>query len=84
VVALNRTAALAESEGVHAALDGAFERLADDKRMLSYQPYWAVRAQLLARAGRAREARESFAVAIGLTTDGAVRAYLQEQLRALE
>lgn len=84
VVALNRAAALAESDGVHAALDDAFERLADDKRMRSYQPYWAVRAQLLARAGRTGEARESFTVAIGLTTDGAVRAYLQEQLRALD
>lgn len=84
VVVLNRAAALAEAEGVQTALNGAFERLAADKRMLSYQPYWAVRAQLLVRAGRPGEAREAYIVAIGLTIDGAVRTYLQGKLDALD
>ena len=80
VVVLNRAVALAEVEGPRRALRGEFARLADDRRMLSYQPYWAARAALLARAGHASEAADAFTVAIGLTTDDAVRAYLQAQL----
>lgn len=75
VVVLNRAVALAEVEGADAGLS-AIEPLTADKRMQSYQPYWAARAHLLARAGRASEATEAFTVAIGLTTDEAMRAYL--------
>jgi RNA polymerase sigma-70 factor (ECF subfamily) len=82
VVVLNRAVALAEVEGADAVLRDAMATLAADKRMLGYQPYWAARGHLLARAGRAAEAAESFTVAIGLTTDPAVRAYLQRQLAA--
>ncbi|MGH7690152.1 MAG: DUF6596 domain-containing protein [Gemmatimonadaceae bacterium] len=80
VIELNRAVALAEVEGPEAALSGAIASLAGDKRMLSYQPYWAARGHLLVRAGRAAEAAEALTVAIGLTTDDAVRAYLQRQL----
>ena len=52
--------------------------------MLGYQPYWAARGHLLARAGRMSEATEAFTVAIGLTSDDAVRAYLQRQLAAVK
>jgi RNA polymerase sigma-70 factor (ECF subfamily) len=83
VVALNRAMALAETEGVDAALSGPFTRLADDASIAAYQPYWAARGALLARAGRVSEAAHAFVVAIGLTTDVAVRAYLQEQLAAV-
>ena len=83
VVVLNRAVALAEVEGVEAAL-GAIAPLGDDKRMQSYQPYWAARGHLLARAGRAPEAAEAFRVAIGLTTDLSVRAYLQRQPEDLQ
>ncbi len=38
---------------------------------------------LLARAGDAAGAAEALIVAIGLTTDGGAKAYLQEQLRLL-
>lgn len=81
VVVLNRAVAQAEIDGPDAALE-ALAPLAADRRMSSYQPYWAARAHLLARAGRAAEAREAFTVAIGLTTDEAVRAYLQAQMAA--
>lgn len=80
VIVLNRAVAYAEVVGPEAALSGAFAQLADDRRMLGYQPYWAARGSLLARAGRAIEAAEAITVAIGLTTDEAVRAYLQAQL----
>lgn len=84
VVVLNRAVAFAEIDGADAALNGAIASLADDKRMLGYQPYWAARANLLARAARVAEAREAFTVAIGLTTDEAVRAYLQRQQAVLK
>ena len=80
----------AASEGVWRWVDGpeaglaAMAPLADDKRMLGYQPYWAARAALLARAGQRPDAAEAFRVAIGLTTDEAVRSYLQGQLTALQ
>ena len=44
-----------------------------------YQPWWAVRAHLLAAAGRASEARAARQRAIGLSADPAVRAWLAQQ-----
>ena len=82
VVVLNRAVALAEVEGAEAVLDDTIASLGEDKRMVGYQPYWAAKGHLLARAGRMSEAADAFTVAIGLTTDDAVRAYLQRQLAA--
>ncbi len=48
--------------------------MADDKRLDEYQPYWAARAELLARLGRATEATAAYDRAIGLERDPAVRA----------
>jgi RNA polymerase sigma-70 factor (ECF subfamily) len=81
VVVLNRAVALAERAGPDAAL-AAIEPLAADKRMASYQPYWAARGHLLARAGRAAAAAEAFTLAIGLSADDAIRAYLHRQRAA--
>lgn len=83
VVALNRAAALAEVDGAEAALS-AIAPLATDRRMLSYQPYWAARGHLLALAGQKDEAREALTVALGLTTETALRQYLQGRLVALQ
>lgn len=83
VVVLNRAVALAERDGPDAGLT-AIEPLAADRRMASYQPYWAARGHLLARAGRAAEASEAFTMAIGLSADDAVRAYLHRQLAATQ
>jgi RNA polymerase sigma-70 factor, ECF subfamily len=82
VVVLNRAVALAEVEGPEGAL-AAIEPLGADKRMLGYQPYWAAKGHLLARTGADADAAEAFRVAIGLTTDEAVRAYLRGRLAAL-
>ena len=44
---------------------------------MDYQPFWALKAQLLQQLGTDRQATEAaFRRAIGLTADGAVRAYL--------
>jgi RNA polymerase sigma-70 factor, ECF subfamily len=82
VVALNRAVALAETDGPGAAL-AALDPLAEDERLAGYQPYWAARGALLARAGRPAEARDALTLALGLADDPAERAYLRAWLEAL-
>jgi RNA polymerase sigma-70 factor (ECF subfamily) len=48
--------------------------------MEAYQPYWAARADLLARTGARDAARDAYHRAIGLTRDPAVRRFLSERL----
>ena len=48
-----------------------------------YQPYWAARADLLARTGAYEEARRAYELAIGLQRDPAVRRFLQQRQSAL-
>jgi len=48
-----------------------------------YQPYWAARAELLAKTGAHGEARRTYAIAIGLERDPAVRRFLQRRQSAL-
>lgn len=81
VTALNRAVALAEIEGPVAALR-ALDALAGDVRLASYQPYWAARAELLARAGVRPQARDAYERAIGLERDPAVRRFLQRRAAA--
>jgi RNA polymerase sigma-70 factor (ECF subfamily) len=76
VVAVNRALALAQCKGVDAALD-ALGQHAHDPRLADYQPYWAARADLLARAGATEEALGAYDLAIGLEVDPAVRRFLQ-------
>jgi predicted RNA polymerase sigma factor len=82
VVAVNRALAVAERDGPQAALD-ALEPYADDPRLAGYQPYWAVRADLLARAGATADALDAYDLAIGLERDPAVRRFLQRRRMAL-
>jgi predicted RNA polymerase sigma factor len=78
VIAVNRALALAERDGAKAALD-ALAPYADDPRLADYQPYWAARAELLARSGASAEAATSYDIAIGLASDPAVRSFLQRK-----
>ena len=82
VVLLNRAIARAEVDGARAAL-ADLTPLEADTRMLSYQPYWAAKGHLLARAGDTARAAEALTVAIGLSTDEALKGYLQGRLAAL-
>jgi RNA polymerase sigma-70 factor, ECF subfamily len=75
VVMVNRALAVAELEGPDAGL-AALEAAGADRRVESYQPYWAARANLLGRAGRYEAARHAYQLAIGLERDPAVRKYL--------
>ena len=82
VVTINRAVAIAETVGPQAAL-AELDAIADDRRLVEYQPYWAARAGILARVGEAAAAREAYERAIGLERDPAVRAFLQERKAAL-
>jgi RNA polymerase sigma-70 factor (ECF subfamily) len=82
VVILNRAVALAELDGPRAAL-AELAALETDQRMLSYQPYWAAKGQLLALAGDVERAVEALTVAVGLTTDEAVKGHLLQRLASV-
>lgn len=78
VVALNRAVAIAETQGPAAGLV-AMQAVAEDARLVEYQPYWAARAELLSRLGDDAGAHEAFQRAIGLEADPAVRQFLQKR-----
>ena len=78
VVAINHAVAIAEVHGAAAGL-ARLEAIAMDRRLSEYQPYWAARADLLARLGELGAAVEAYQYAIGLESDPAVRAFLQRQ-----
>ena len=82
VAALNRAVALAETQGADAGLR-ALDALAGDARLADYQPYWAARAELLARSGAPAPALAAYQRAIGLERDPAVRRFLQRRAAAL-
>jgi predicted RNA polymerase sigma factor len=82
VVAINRALAIAETDGPRAALD-AMPKTCDDERLNQYQPFWAARADLLARVGANNKALEAYELAIGLERDPAVRTFLQQRQAAL-
>lgn len=82
IVTLNRAIARAEVDGPRAAL-ADLTPLEADKRMLSYQPYWAAKGHLLSRAGDTAAAAEALTVAIGLSTDEAVKGHLLGRLASL-
>ena len=77
-MAINRAIAVAETRGPAAGL-ATLDALADDARLSDYQPYWAARADLLARNGDAAAADRAYERAIGLESDPAVRRFLQQR-----
>jgi len=79
VAVLNRAAALAEVAGPDAAL-AELRAISTDKRILGYQPYWATLGHLNLCAGNIEAGCEALRVAIGLSTDNAVRQHLRLRL----
>jgi RNA polymerase sigma-70 factor (ECF subfamily) len=71
---VSRAAALANARDPGSGL-AALDAI-DSRSVLNYQPYWAVRAHLLARRGDAAAAREAYEHAAGLSEDPSVRAFL--------
>jgi predicted RNA polymerase sigma factor len=82
VVAINRALAIAEMRGADAGLE-AMPDVASDSRLDEYQPYWAARAELLARTGARDDAHNAYERAIGLERDPAVRRFLQRRQAGL-
>jgi len=82
VVAINRALAIGEIQGAGAALE-AIRELSVDVRITEYQPYWAARAELLAKTGAPSEAHEAYEIAVGLERDPAVRSFLRRRQAAL-
>ncbi len=78
VAALNRCLAIAELNGPEEALI-ELNRISGDSRLAEYQPYWAARAEILARLNAREEARHAYEVAIGLERDDSVRRFLERR-----
>ena len=70
-------AAVGEANGPDAGL-AVLDGIGPDA-VAAYQPYWAVRAQLLQRLGTTPEAVDAFDRAIGLAEDPAVRQFLLQR-----
>ncbi len=86
VVALNRALAFSEVAGPTAALKALDQIAADPQaaaRLEEYQPWWAARADLLARTGACAESHRAYDRAIGLERDDAVRRFLARRQSAL-
>ena len=83
VVAINRAVAIGEAQGAQAGL-AALDAPCDAERLAAYQPYWAARAELLARNGDVSAAHIAYDRAIGLETDPALRRFLQGRQGSLD
>ena len=70
-------AAVAQAEAPEAGL-AVLDSIAPDA-VSHYQPYWAVRAHLLQRLGKKREAADAYDRAAGLAEDPAVREFLLQK-----
>jgi RNA polymerase sigma-70 factor (ECF subfamily) len=78
VVALNRAVALAEVEGAASAL-AAVDRL----DLAGYYLFHAIRADLLSRLDRNREARSAYDAALSVASNAVERAFLERARSAL-
>jgi RNA polymerase sigma-70 factor (ECF subfamily) len=83
VAALNRALAIAELRGPQAAMV-ELDRIASDARLAEYEPYWALRAELLARGNALNDARHAYDIAIGLERDPAVRRFLEQKRDSID
>lgn len=82
VVELNRVVAVAQAQGAAAAWP-LLQHLLDDPQLQGYAPLQAVRADLLARLGRAAEARQAFEHAAALSANAREREALLARAAAV-
>jgi predicted RNA polymerase sigma factor len=76
-----RVAVAAARARVHGPLEGLAVLDDEDPSLGRFQPAWATRAQLLADAGRSEEAATAYRRAISLTTEPAIRHFLEQRMR---
>ncbi|MBI1252619.1 MAG: RNA polymerase subunit sigma-70 [Alphaproteobacteria bacterium] len=80
---LNQCAALARRDGAQAGLDLLCDYADAHPELGSYQPFWALRADLCARLDRRAEARAAYDQAMARERDPAVVVFLQKKRDAL-
>ena len=83
VAAVNRSLAIAELYNPQRALE-ELDRVSRDPRLAEYQPYWAARADLLARLDAREESSHAYAIAIGLERDPSVRRFLEQRQKLID
>ncbi len=81
-MALNRAIVIAELQGPKEAL-AVLDVIGTDVSLQDYQPYWAARAELLARLSDTPAADDAYLRAIGLESDPAVREFLESRRQRL-
>jgi RNA polymerase sigma-70 factor (ECF subfamily) len=79
VVALNRIVALAKVDGVGAGL-AELEKIADDRTLHHYYPFYATQGELLREAGMRADAIEAYQKALGLTSSEPIRRFLTKRI----
>ncbi len=79
IVALNRIVALAKVHGVEVGLV-ELDKIAEDRTLRSYYPFYAARGELLREAGRTNEAIEAYQKALGLTSSEPIRRFLMKRI----
>lgn len=83
-VRINRAVALAEVDGLKAALEEVKDVLSAKPKLSTWQPLHAVRADLLSRLGRTDEAKAAFREAIASCSGSAERRYLIRRAALLD
>ncbi len=75
---VGQAAATAQVYGSASGL-AVLDSIALEQAAITYQPYWAVRAHLLAELGNSQESQAAYIRAIGLSEDKQVRQFLIKQ-----
>ena len=79
---VSQAAVIGRAQGATAGLQRLNQMAERD--IASYQPYWAVRAHLLAEAGETESAIVAYRTAIGLSDSSSVREFLQTRLDTVQ
>ena len=79
---VSQAAVIGRAQGAAAGLQRLNQMAERD--IASYQPYWAVRAHLLAEAGETESAIVAYRTAIGLSDSSSVREFLQTRLDTVQ
>lgn len=82
VVRINQAVAVSYARSPEAAL-AMLDEAAINGALDAYQPYYAARADMLARAGRTQDARTCFTTAINLSDNNLEKAFLHDKIANL-
>jgi RNA polymerase sigma factor (sigma-70 family) len=82
VVALNRIVALAQVDGAEAGLV-ELDKLAQDRALRNYYPFYAARGELMREAGNKSEAIDAYQKALSLTSSEPIRRFLMKRIAEL-